>query len=286
VLPLAVTMVAVLAGCGGAAPRASESLVSQTLTTSQTTPQTSSTTTPQTTQRPEPQPTSGVPGGRPVPRPSPGRTVVLDPGHNGGNAAHPEVVNRPVRDGRGRTKPCNTTGTSTDAGYPEHAFTWDVARRVRELLTAQGVHVVLTRADDQGVGPCVDERARLADAANPDVIVSIHADGAASSGRGFHVAYSDPPLNAAQGGPAHDLATRLRDAMRTAGFPPSNYIGSQGLSGRDDLAGLNLAHRPAALVECANMRNPGEAATVTTAEGRDRYATAIAIGILDWLSAH
>ncbi|NUT42638.1 MAG: N-acetylmuramoyl-L-alanine amidase, partial [Thermoactinospora sp.] len=37
-----------------------------------------------------------------------GKTVVIDPGHNGGNASHPEEINRPVDIITG-TKPCNTT---------------------------------------------------------------------------------------------------------------------------------------------------------------------------------
>lgn len=75
-----------------------------------------------------------------------GITVVLDPGHNGANASHPTVISRPVPNGRGGTKACDTTGTSTDGGYAEHAFNWDVARRVRDALTAHGVRVVLTPA--------------------------------------------------------------------------------------------------------------------------------------------
>jgi N-acetylmuramoyl-L-alanine amidase len=46
---------------------------------------------------------------------------------------------------------------------------------------------------------------------------------------------------------------------------------------------LNLAQIPAVLVECANMRNPDEAALISTPEGRDRYARAIANGIMAWL---
>ncbi len=68
-----------------------------------------------------------------------------------------------------------------------------------------------------------------------------------------------------------------------AGFPRSTYIGRDGLSPRTDLAGLNLATRPTALVECANMRNAAEAAVVSSAAGRDRYAAAIAEGILRFL---
>ena len=213
------------------------------------------------------------------------RVVVLDPGHNGGNAAAPAAINRQVPDGRGGTKACNTTGTSTDAGYAEHAFTFDVAQRVAQRLTARGVRVVLTRSDDDGVGPCVDERGRAGEDADADAVVSIHADGAAPSGKGFHVAYSDPPLNTAQGGPARALAADLRNGLVDAGFPRSTYIGRDGLSPRTDLAGLNLATRPTALVECANMRNAAEAGVVSSAAGRDRYAAAIAEGILRFLSS-
>ncbi|MGH3428143.1 MAG: N-acetylmuramoyl-L-alanine amidase [Mycobacteriales bacterium] len=128
-----------------------------------------------------------------------GLTVVLDPGHNGANAWYPAEINRQVPNGRGGTKECDTTGTSTDAGYPEHAFTWDVALRVRDALTARGVRVVLTRPNDAGVGPCVNDRAVIANRAGAEAKVSIHADGAAPSGHGFHVAYSDPPVNPSQG---------------------------------------------------------------------------------------
>ena len=213
------------------------------------------------------------------------RVVVLDPGHNGGNAAAPSAINRQVPDGRGGTKACNTTGTSTDAGYAEHAFTLDVAQRVEKRLVASGVRVELTRTDDDGVGPCVDERGSAGERAGADAVVSIHADGAAPSGKGFHVAYSDPPLNAAQRGPARTLAADLRDGLAAAGFPRSTYIGRDGLSPRTDLAGLNLSTRPTALVECANMRNAAEAALVSSAAGRDRYAAAIADWILRFLDS-
>ncbi|HEV7451675.1 MAG TPA: N-acetylmuramoyl-L-alanine amidase [Pseudonocardiaceae bacterium] len=212
-----------------------------------------------------------------------GVTVVLDPGHNGASASYPAEINRPVPNGRGGTKACNTTGTSTDGGYPEHAFNWDVALLVRGALIARGVQVVLTRPDNAGVGPCVNDRAAIANRAGADAVVSIHADGAAPSGRGFHIIYSDPPLNASQGPPSVALAEALARALRRGGFSTADYIGSGGLDPRSDLAGLNLAEIPAALVECANMRNPKESALVSTPDGRARYAAAIADGILAWL---
>jgi N-acetylmuramoyl-L-alanine amidase len=211
--------------------------------------------------------------------------VVLDPGHNGGNAAAPAAIRRLVPDGRGGEKACNTTGTATDAGYPEHAFTFDVATRVAQRLEAAGVRVVLTRPDDDGVGPCVDERGRAGEENDAAAVVSIHADGADPAASGFHVAYSDPPLNPVQAGPARELANAVRDALRAGGFPDSDYIGRDGLSARADLAGLNHATRPTVLVECANMRNPDEAALVSSPEGRDRYAAAITEGVLAFLRA-
>lgn len=263
---LAVILPLLLAGCGGA-PEAAQPPSSSTARATFT--ESSAPTTvlpPETTET------------------APKQVVVLDPGHNGANAANPAEINRPVPAGRGKTKACNTTGTATNAGYAEHAFTWDVAVRVRDLLTAQGIEVILTRQDDNGVGPCVDERAAIGNEANAAAVVSIHADGSTNaSANGFHVAYSSPPLNDAQGEPAMTLATTMRDTMVSKGFTTSTYIGSKGLSPRDDLGGLNLSERPAILVECGNMRNATEAAAFSSPDGRQSYAEAIAAGIEAYL---
>ena len=174
-----------------------------------------------------------------------GKVIVLDAGH-GASADGP--LTRQVPNGRGGTKDCQTTGTSTNDGLPEHTFTWDVASLMRSQLAQLGADVVMTRSDDTGPAPCVDRRAAIANAAHPDAIVSVHGDGGPSSGHGFHVNYSSPPLNAAQSGGAMRLATAMRDQLAASGLTPSTYIGSNGLYGRPDLAGLNLAEYPAVLV--------------------------------------
>ncbi|MEW2505229.1 MULTISPECIES: N-acetylmuramoyl-L-alanine amidase [unclassified Amycolatopsis] len=214
-----------------------------------------------------------------------GKVVVLDPGHNGGNASHPKDINRSVPAGRGEMKPCNTTGTATNAGYSEHAFNFAVAQEVGNALAAKGIKVVYTRTNDTGVGPCVDRRAEIGNEAEADAVVSIHADGSTSAGaHGFHVAYSSPPLNAAQGAPSTRLARALRDGLRADGFTTSTYIGSAGLSARSDLGGLNLSTRPTVLVECGNMRNAAEAALMSSAAGRVKYAATIAEAIEAYLA--
>lgn len=211
-----------------------------------------------------------------------GRIVFLDPGHNGANDAS---ITRQVSDGRGRTKDCQTSGTTTNAGYPEHTFNWDTVLRIRAELTELGVRTAMSRGDDTGLGPCVDARAALANSVRPDAIVSIHADGGPPGGHGFHVNYSDPPLNEAQAGPARRLAVTLRDALEAEGLQPSTYRGSDGLYGRSDLAGLNLAQYPAILIEMGNMRHPGDAAALTDAATRARYASAVTRGIAAYLEA-
>jgi len=209
-----------------------------------------------------------------------GKTIVLDAGHG---ASVDGPLTRQVPNGRGGAKDCQTTGTSTNDGFPEHTFTWAVVSKIRDALAQLGATVVLTRGDDTGPAPCVDARAATANAAHPAAIVSIHGDGAPSSGHGFHVNYSAPAVFPVQGEAAARLAPVMRDALAGAGLVPSTYIGSNGLFGRADLAGLNLAEYPAVLIELGNMRNSDDAARMTSPQGQADYASAVMNGIATYL---
>jgi N-acetylmuramoyl-L-alanine amidase len=278
-----------LSGCSTAGtPTAAVALTTSLPTT--TASSVAPTTPPPTTSSAIPTTTTRAPSPSPKPLPPApaanghGQVVVLDPGHDGGNASHPAEINQLVPAGRGITKACNTTGTATNAGYSEHEFTWDVANRVRTELLARGYQVVMTRSSDAGVGPCVNQRAAIGNQAQAAAVVSIHGDGSLSGGaRGFHVEYSNPPLNAAQGAPAMKLATTIRDTVRSAGFSTANYIGSNGLFGTPGLGGLNLSTQPAALIECGNMRDSGDAAYMTSPDGRQRIADALTTAIIAYL---
>jgi N-acetylmuramoyl-L-alanine amidase len=210
-----------------------------------------------------------------------GMTVFIDPGHNGSNDGS---LTRQVPTGRGGTKDCQTSGTSTNSGYQEHTFNWDTALRVRAELNALGVRTAMSRGNDNAVAACVDERANMANALRPNAVLSIHADGGPPSGRGFHVNYSAPPLNQAQAGPSVQYARIMRDQLQASGIPPANYIGQDGMYGRSDLAGLNLAQYPSILVECGNMKNPADSALMESAEGRQKYADALVRGIAGFLA--
>jgi N-acetylmuramoyl-L-alanine amidase len=215
-----------------------------------------------------------------------GATVAVDPGHNGRNWAHPQEINRLVDAGTLR-KACDTTGTRTPSGYPEPAFTFDVAVRLRRILRAAGAHVVLTRLSNAGWGPCITERAAIGNRAHSDAAVSIHADGGPPSGRGFHVIY--PPAIA---GLTDDIAAKsrcfalsMRQAYRAGTeLPYATYLGGGGLSVRSDLGGLNLSDVPKVFVETGNMRNHADARLLETPAFRERIARSIAAGIARFIS--
>ena len=71
--------------------------------------------------------------------------------------------------------------------------------------------------------------------------------------------------------------------MQASGIPPASYIGQDGLYGRSDLAGLNLAQYPSVLVECGNMKNATDAALMESPQGRQQYADAVVKGISAFL---
>lgn len=212
-----------------------------------------------------------------------GLRVAIDPGHNGGNAAHPERLARLVPDGRGGRKACNTTGTATLAGYPEHAAAWGVAQRAGARLRDLGASVTMTRHGDTGVGPCVDRRGSWPQRHGADVLVSLHADGSADGAvRGGHVARSWPPLSRSQRLPSRRLAVAVLASFKRADLAVTRSYGTAGLVRRGDLATLNHARRPAVLVELGQMTNPADARLLGSPRGQDRYAAAIVDALRNW----
>jgi N-acetylmuramoyl-L-alanine amidase len=217
-----------------------------------------------------------------------GRTIVIDPGHQLGNHNFPAQINRQVPAG-GFTKPCNTTGTATDGGYPEATFAWQVSQRLRARLEDLGATVVMTRTSNRvdRWGPCVDVRGRAGNDIHADLKVSIHGDGSYAAGaRGFHVI---APISRAGwtddiARPSMRLARSMRGGLVGVGLPVANYIaGGDGLDARSDLATLNLSDVPTVMVELGNMRDPGDARRMTTPRGRAAYASALVTGIRRFL---
>ncbi len=214
-----------------------------------------------------------------------GKTVLVNPGHNGGNFTAPGIINRLIWNGR-EEETCDTTGTGTGTGYTEAQFNWNVARFLTADLRARGATVVLTRTSNTGIGPCVTERAALGNRAHASAAIAIHADGGPPTGRGFAILEPVPDgINNAVVAPSARLGTDLRNAFAAGtGEPVSSYDGVNGIQPRDDLAGINLTTVPKVFIECANMRNPADAALVVSPAWQAKAARAIAAGLIAFLA--
>jgi len=220
-----------------------------------------------------------------------GKTVFLDPGHQG--TAHSENLSRQVDDGRGGKKDCQTTGMTSQGGLAEHTINWDVSQLVKTSLETLGAKVVLSRQDDSGWGGCVDERAKAANDSGADLAISIHADSttaeADASRRGFHMIIPelpvpDPAVDKAQSGKGLEASRAMRDVYVKNGFTPANYAGVvEGLQTRGDVAGPALTTVPLVFVEMGNGSNPEDSAVLDTLDGRLKHAIAITTGAVNFL---
>jgi N-acetylmuramoyl-L-alanine amidase len=214
-----------------------------------------------------------------------GKTIAIDPGHDGGNYAQSSEINRPIFIGT-QSRACDTTRTQTDDGYTEAANTLDVSLRLRDVLAAAGANVVMTRTTNDGWGPCIDERAAIGNRAHADAAISIHADGGPTYGRGFHVlvpalvtGYTDDIYSA-----SHTLGVDVRDAFLATGMPTSTYYATDGIAERTDLGGLNLSNVPKVFIETGNMRNSTDVALLESPDFRQRAAQALAAALSRFLS--
>jgi N-acetylmuramoyl-L-alanine amidase len=218
-------------------------------------------------------------------RPLAGKTIGIDPGHNGRNKDDPTYINHQIWNGR-EWEACDTTGTETDGGYTEARFNFNVATYLRADLRKLGARVVFTRQNNNGVGPCVNRRARILNRAHSNVAIDIHADGGPASGRGFTVLepVADGPNN-------HAIKSSIRFGgnvrsalLKYTRMPESDYYGHDGVILRNDLAGLNLATQPKILIETGNMRNATDARLLVTTWFQKRLALALTHAILRFLT--
>lgn len=216
-----------------------------------------------------------------------GKVIVLDPGHQLGNSNpkfRKEIAQ--TRFNGSIVKGCNTTGTATNAGFPEATFTWKVAKRLKSLLEAQGATVLMTRTSNtrDAYGPCVWDRAGFANVNKADALISIHADGAPARARGFFAIA--PTRIKGWTTDTYKVDRRLSKAMiagmKAAGATPANYISNQ-LQIRGDQSTLNFSKVPTTIIELGNMRNAKDAIRMSSKAGQQQYAQWLAVGVVRFL---
>ena len=217
-----------------------------------------------------------------------GRLILLDPGHQLGNS-NPRFRKQMAQTRFNGTivKGCNTTGTATNAGLPEATFNWRVAKRLKALLERAGARVEMTRSTNSydAWGPCVWDRAKKANRLGADAMISIHADGAPSSGRGFFLlapglvkGWTEDVVK-----PGRRLANAMIAGMKDAGATPSNYVSGQLIVSKDT-TGLNFSNVPTVTVELGNMRNAQDARLMSSKAGQRQYAQWLYAGLERYFS--
>ena len=216
-----------------------------------------------------------------------GKIVGIDPGHNGLNKDYPGYLAQQVWNGR-EWEDCDTTGTQTDGAYPytEALFNWHVASYLKADLLKDGAKVVMTRPSNQGHGPCVNKRSFIINDAHANVAVDIHADGAyCARCRGF--ALLEPVADGPNDKVIHSSRTFGADIkaamLALKRMPVSNYDSTNGISYRDDLAGLNLTKVPKILIEVGNMKNASDARLLASPTFQQQVARALLNAIIKFL---
>ncbi len=178
-------------------------------------------------------------------------TIVLDAGHGGSD---PGCCNRAL-------------------GVYEKDVTLDIVRRLRDVLTAQGWTVVLTRDCDRDVtyagSPDKMELQARADVANnckADLFISIHCNASVSNAhRGTSIHWYKPE--------DYELAQSLEHVLSgNCGFDHKGLI-------RNRFMVLRCANMPSVLVETAYLTNPTEGALLASPQLRQAVAERLAGGL-------
>ncbi len=176
-----------------------------------------------------------------------GRRIAVDPGHPPGGATGP-------------------------TGLREAEANLAIALELRKMLEAAGATVIMTRTSDVplDLGP----RVALAEAADADVLVSIHnnalPDGVNPfTNNGTSVFYNH--------GPSLPLARAVQRGL-------VQNLGLRDLGvGRGDLALVRPTWQPSILTEGLYMIVPEQEAALRSSEGQRRYAQGVIDGLRSWL---
>ena len=204
--------------------------------------------------------------------------VVIDPGHD----ARANLATEPIGPGSSTRKIKDGGGThGVVTGIREPDLTLDVSLRLRRLLRAAGVRVVMTRTRTSGASMGNIARARIANDAGAALFLRVHADGASSaSARGTHTL--TPALRRGWTDDVYASSRRAAtlvqtELVRTLGFP------NRGIQERSDFTGFNWADVPVVLVEMGFMTNPTEDRALARPTVRQRAALGLCRGTLRFL---
>ncbi len=201
------------------------------------------------------------------------QTVVLDPGHSAVVAEGTE----PLGPGSTENKAADTSGTSgTASGLAEYGLTLTVSRKLRDELQDRGYTVLMTRESNDVPVSCI-ERADVANNAEADAFVRIHANGSEDSSVKGAMTICITPDNPFYP-ELYEQARALSDAIIN-NLSEATGCENDGVWETDSMSGNNWSQVPATIVEMGYMTNPEEDALMATDDYQNKIVRGIADGI-------